>query len=61
VLYLRDLGIMPHSVQTQTLTAQRVWEQNWAAMQRDEAAAQRITQAIKGLRGEVRVLLVRLQ
>jgi len=35
VLYLRDLGIMPHSVQTQTQTqtVQRVWEQNWAAMQ----------------------------
>lgn len=62
VLYLRDLGIiMPPPVQARTRAIQRVWERDWEAMPTDEAAAQRITQAIESLRGEVRTLLVSLQ
>lgn len=62
VLYLRDLGIiMPPSVQTNTQYLQNTWAQNWGAMHQDEAAAQRITQAIESLRAEVRALLVSLQ
>ncbi len=62
VLYLRDLGIvMPAQVQARTRDLQLAWEQDWEALQRDEAAAQRITAAIEALRGDVRTLIRRLQ
>lgn len=61
-LYLRDLGIiMPSSIQVKTRFLQPAWAQNWQPMHQDEVAAQRITLAIEGLRGEIRALLVNLQ
>lgn len=62
VLYLRDLGIvMPAQVQVRTRDLQLAWEHDWEALQRVEAAAQRITAAIEALRGDVRTLIRRLQ
>jgi hypothetical protein len=62
VLYLRDLGmVMPAQVQARTRDLQQVWKADWEALQHDEAAAQRITASINALRGEVRVLILRLQ
>jgi hypothetical protein len=62
VLYLRDLGIvMPAPVQARTRELQQVWARDWEALEHDEAAAQRITASIEGLRGEVRVLILRLK
>jgi hypothetical protein len=62
VLYLRDLGIvMPAPVQARTRDLQQVWARDWEALKHDEVAAQRITASIEALRGEVRVLILRLQ
>lgn len=62
VLYLRDLAVlMPPPVAVRVQAVDVAWTRDWAALEKDAAAAERITASISALRGEVRTLLIRLR
>jgi hypothetical protein len=51
ILLLKDLAaIMPAEVETAANTLLLTWSQDWAGLGQDEASAQRISDAIDGLR-----------
>lgn len=61
VLYMRDLSqLVSPEVMAGTENLIEVWGSNWSALKEDEAANERITDAINALRDEVRVTIASL-
>ena len=61
VLYLQDLSVvMPPAIVAHTQQLKAVWDNDWAALGKHEAAAQRITRANTALREAVRSELAAL-
>lgn len=62
VLMIRDLApIMPAPVPDKATDLQETWGVHWALLREDRASAERVTQAIDGLREATRAALAELE